>query len=233
MKKNGKSNGIEGLAVNGNLAIAAVPSPKKRGFADAVASVATTAPATKKANGMITLTPPTEYHVEGEEKPVNLRKLIDQFVEEKGKEKKAKAEKEYAETEILKWTREQQDAYAVKGNFQKSFKVLGEKETVTFVSSDKFSPIGEANAASLKEVMGKKFEELIIQKTTVLIKEEVLTDESLQEELMELIGDNFSKFFTASVVSVPVDDFDQKIYTMGPKVAQVRQLVKQTKPALK
>ena len=111
--------------------------------------------------------------------------------------------------------------------------MLGEKETVTFVSSDKFSPIGEANAASLKEVMGKKFEELIIQKTTVLIKEEVLTDESLQEELMELIGDNFSKFFTASVVSVPVEDFDQKIYTMGPKVAQVRQLVKQTKPALK
>jgi hypothetical protein len=233
MKKNGKSNGIEGLAVNGNLAIAAVPSAKKRGFADAVASVATTAPVTKKANGMITLTPPTEYHVEGEEKPVNLRKLIDQFVEEKGKEKKAKAEKEYAETEILKWTREQQDAYAVKGNFQKSFKVLGEKETVTFVSSDKFSPIGEANIEGLKEVMGKKFEELIIQKTTVLIKEEVLTDESLQEELMELIGDNFSKFFTASVVSVPVEDFDQKIYTMGPRVAQVRQLVKQTKPALK
>ena len=228
MKKNGKNgngNGDgDGLAINGNLAMKSNVVPiKKGGFMDAIQQVAAAPePKAAKKNGAVILTPPQK-----------IREAIDELVRWKAEEKKAKAEKEACEGDILPWTKEQQDQMALKGNFTKSFKVLGVKETVTFVASDKFSPIQEENIHFLQEIMGKEFNNLVTQKTTVTLKEEVMNDESLQEELMELIGDRFAKFFTASVQHVVVDGFDQKVYGLGKKVEQVREFVKQTKASLK
>jgi hypothetical protein len=197
----------------------------KNDFFEAVTGVATAKTATgKKDNGMLMLSPPEA-----------IRKAVDEIVSWKKKEKEAKAEKESREVDIIDWVKEKQDKDGFSNNFQKSYRVQGINETITFVSSDRFSNITAENVPTLQTVLGKKFDEFVEKKMTVSLKEEVLRDEALQQELMNLIGkDKFQTFFRSEISYKPVDGFDKKLFSLGKTVVEkVREFIQQAKPSLR
>lgn len=199
----------------------------KNEFFEAVAGASVTVPKTGHKDKMITLTPPEK-----------IRKLVDEVVEAKKAEKEAKAEKETAEVDILEWAQNQQDADGFAGNFQKSYRIMGMKEMVTYVTSDKFSRINPDDITTLKEALGKKFDEMIEKKITITVLDTVINgpnSQELQKELLEKIGkENFPKFFKAETVFLPADAFDKRLFSFTKKVVeQVRSLVKQAKASLK
>jgi len=199
----------------------------KNEFFEAVAGVAVPVSKTGHKDKMVTLTPPEK-----------IRKLVDEVVEEKKNEKEAKAAKETAEVDVLEWMQIQQDADGFAQNFQKSYRIQGIKEMVTYVSSDKFSKINPDDIAVLKEALGKKFEEMIQKKLTITVLESVINGpncQELQTELLDRIGkENFPKFFKAETVYLPADEFDRKLYSFSKKIVeQVRNFVKQAKSSLK
>lgn len=200
-----------------------VPKISKNNFFEAVTGVAVAKTTGKKENGMAYLSPPDA-----------IRTKVDEIVEWKKKEKEAKAEKESREVDIIDWAKEKQDKDAFAGNFQKSYKIKGFAETITFVSSDRFSNIVADNVSALQNALGKKFDEFVEKKMTVLLKEEVLKDESLQKELMELVGDKFQTFFRSEISYKPVDGFDKKIFSLAKNVVEkVREFIQQAKPSLR
>lgn len=199
----------------------------KNEFFEAVAGASVTVPKTGHKDKMITLTPPEK-----------IRKLVDEVVEAKKEEKEAKAEKETAEVDILEWVQNQQDADGFAGNFQKSYRIMGVKEMVTYVTSDKFSRINPDDITTLKEALGKKFDEMIEKKIIITVLDTVINgpnSQELQKELLEKIGkENFPKFFKAETVFLPADAFDKRLFSFTKKVVeQVRSLVKQAKASLK
>lgn len=204
-----------------------VERQSKSEFWEAVTGASIPSTPKAKKDKMVMLTPPEK-----------IRKLVDVVVEAKKAEKEAKAQKETSEVDVLEWAQNQQDADGFSGNFQKSYRIQGMKEMVTFVSSDKFSKINPDDIASLKEAFGKKFDEMILKKTTIMVQDAVLTgpnSQELQAELLERIGkENFAKFFKAETIFVPADEFDRKLFSFPKKIVeQVRNLVKQAKASLK
>jgi len=199
----------------------------KNEFFEAVAGASVPVLKTGHKDKMVTLTPPEK-----------IRKLIDEVVEAKKEEKEAKAAKETAEVDVLDWMQIQQDADGFSQNFQKSYRIQGIKEMVTYVSSDKFSKINPDDITVLKEAFGKKFEEMIQKKLTITVLDSVINGpncQELQTELLERIGkENFPKFFKAETVYLPADEFDRKLYSFSKKIVeQVRNLVRQAKSSLK
>jgi len=206
---------------------------KGNDFFEAIEGVSTTK-AKKEKDKMMTLAPPEK-----------IRKMVDEVVHWKQKEKEAKAEKEASEVDVLAWVKERQDTDGFNNDFQKSYRVQGIKDTVTYVSSDKFSPIKPEDLPTLREAIGKRFDELIEKQTTVMLREEVVSgprSQELQSELMGLFktvyGDEFKEkfqaFFIAETAYLATDGFDRKLYTLSRKIVErVRDLVKQTKASLK
>lgn len=215
-----------------NIRTEAVEEPKpqpqemtKNDFFEAVHGVTATKPSNGKKDKMETLSPPDE-----------IKKKVDEIVKWKTEEKKAKAERETREFTVIEWAQGVQEKEAFEGNYQKSFRIPGVKELVTFVTADKFSAIKPEDVEPLKEVLGPKFKELITQKTIVALKAEVLSDPALQAELMSLLGgkEKFSKFFISETTFLTMDGFDQKRFSLPKKIYEkVMEFVKQSKPSIK
>jgi len=205
----------------------ATPAPvemSKNDFFAAVHEVSAPKTTNSKNDKIPTLIPPDE-----------IRAKVDEVVKWKAEEKKAKAEKETREFAIIEWAKDYQDNEAFRNNYQKSYRISGVNDMVTFVTSDKFSAIRPEDVKLLQDILGPKFNEYITQKMTVALKEEVLSNPDLQAELMSLIPrDKFSKFFVAETTFVTVDGFDRKRYSLGKKLFEkVMEFVKQTKPSIK
>jgi hypothetical protein len=198
----------------------------KNDFFEAVTGITTATPVSSKSKStMLVLTPPE-----------SIKKLVDEVVKWKKIEKEAKAEKEFRETEVVDWTKNVQDEKALKGQFQKSYKVAGFKENLTYVSSDYFSAIKEENISDLQKIFGNSFSEFIQKKVTVSLNEEVMSSPELQAELMSFLpGEKFKKFFSAVSEYKTVDGFDQKIFSLQDKssIENVREFVKQKRASLK
>lgn len=196
----------------------------KNEFFEAVTGITTSAPAKTKASSMITVSPP---------EPV--KTLVDEIVKWKKIEKEAKAEKESREVDVVDWTQNFQDEKALRGQFQKSYKVAGFKESLTYVSTDYFSAIKEESIPDLQKIFGNSFEEFIQKKVTVSLNEEVMSNPVLQKELMSFIPvEKFKEFFTAIAGYSTVDGFDQKIFSLKkPEIEKVRELVKQKRASLR
>jgi hypothetical protein len=156
-------------------------------------------------------------------------------VQWKKREKEAKAEKEAREVDIIEFGMKKYEDDGFGNNFQKSFRIKGVIELVTFVSSDKFSAIKEEDLPQLKEILGSKFEEMIQKKQSVSIKDDVMSNPNLQKELMSYVPkDKFGTFFQSNTYYVATDGFDRKLFSLGRKVAEkIRELVKQAKPSLR
>jgi len=193
-------------------------------FLEAIASISGPKVVKEKKDKMETIVPSE-----------SLRIKIDEFVEAKKKEKEFKAAKENRESDILEYANEKYESNGLNGNFQKSFRLQGVKETVTFVSSDKFSSIKPEEIAVLKELLGDRYAELIEAKTSVSIKEEVFSNPELRKELISYVPkDVFAKFFKAETYYSTTDGFDRKIFTLPKKTFdKIRSMLKQAKASLK
>ena len=127
--------------------------------------------------------------------------------------KKAKSEVTVAEKSIIEYGQTVKDTEAFAGRFKKSYKIAGNNnDTVTFVTANKWS-FNTDDIAEIKEVLGKKADEMMPSSYNVSIKSEVFTDKAKQEELMKLLGNRWNDFFDTTVSYKPVDDFDSLIYT--------------------
>jgi hypothetical protein len=197
----------------------------KNGFLEAVTGMATVKETKQKLDDKIpTLNPPEK-----------IKKLVDEVVKYKKEEKEAKAAKEAKAVDVIDWVKEKQDADGFSQDFKKSYRVSGIKETVTYVSADKFSPVKAEDLEELKAALGTKFDDFITKKVTVTVSGKVMSDAKLANELMELIPKNRIPDFFESVISYQAcDGLDQKIYSLPRKVFdRVRLLLKQTSPSLR
>jgi len=165
--------------------------------------------------------------------PADVKSAVDHYVEHKKKMKEHKAEMDAAGDVILDYADAERDKDGFAGNYSKSYDVHGNTEEVKYVTSNRYS-INANDEELLKEMLTGRFAEFIEVLFNVELKPEVLENEELQNELMELIGDKFSKFFTTTKTLRVADDFDRKIYLLDEdEVTNLRALVKQYKPSLR
>ena len=162
------------------------------------------------------------------------------FIDAKTREKIANGEKVLAELPILQYCQDKLDKDALAGTFNSSYKVVGAdgKTSVKFITSDRFSVSqDQENIEALKECFAEKFEEHFETKNSIEAKSEIFTDENLQKELVELLGENFSKFFVVTQKYVAKDGFNEKIYKIANgninTLKTIKTLVPQTKPCFK
>lgn len=129
-----------------------------------------------------------------------------------------------------------QDANALKGNFSKSYKVQTDTgDTVLYSSQNRFKINTEAEE-DIKALLADHFDNLVQEKLTVTVKEEVFEDEALMKELGELLGDNFQKFFNSKMELKVKDGYDEKIYGIAKtqkKLNEIRTFVEPWKHTLK
>jgi len=164
-----------------------------------------------------------------------LKKTVDELVEWKRKLKEAEAEKDSREAEVINYVLPIQDEDGFGHNYQKSYRVQGVSQVVTFVSSDKFSNVKPEDIEPVKNLLGERFPEFIEEKVAVTLKDEVMTNVELQKDLMYLIGAvNFGKFFQSKVSYVATEGLDRKLFSLPRKVVEsLKVFLKKAKPSIK
>jgi hypothetical protein len=148
------------------------------------------------------------------------------------KKKQIEADMNKAFAEISKFASEIQDKDGFAGDYSKSYK-LGD---LKYVTKNQYT-INPGDEEVIKDLFGKNFKKLIEEEFSITLKEEVISNEELQDEFIEIIGeDNFARFFDTNSKFKVKDDFDKNIYevvkTKG-KLEEVRAFIKQYKAALK
>jgi hypothetical protein len=169
------------------------------------------------------------------ELPADLKIKVDEYVEAKKKEREYKTAKENRQDSILEFVKDRYEADGLSGNFQKSYRVPGVNETVTFVSTDRFSNPSAEEIPVLKELLGDRFDDFVSKKTVVSIKEEVMSTPELRAELISYVPKEvFGKFFKADVYYSTADEFDRKLFSLPKKIYdKIKAIVRQASPSLK
>lgn len=197
----------------------------KGSFFEAVTGISVEkTPAKTKKNGITTLS-----------LPIALRKAIDEIVAAKKAEKEAKALRETREAEVIDHVMPIYEQDAFDGNFHKSYYISGETETITFVTSDKFSAPKSEEISALQEALGDQFESVIQKEVDMRLKPEIFSNKALQKELMSLIpAERFGEFFVSETSWTITEGFDQKRFSLGKRIYdKVMGILKQAKPSLK
>ena len=166
--------------------------------------------------------------------PENVKEAVDAVVAAKKEMKEAKAKLTKNEETVLNYVKPIQDEQAFAMNHHKSYDVVGNEETVKFVSANKFS-VSSADEDNLVELLGEeRFNERFEKNENLTAKKEIFTNEEMQEELLELLGDKFEKFFEYTATLKVKEDFDKKQYALSKdELDDLRVFAKQAKPALK
>lgn len=165
----------------------------------------------------------------------NVSSAIADFIDAQGREKSAKADKEFAGATVIEHVRAIQDKKALKGDFHKSYQVKSDSGNVKFVTADKFS-VNDEDEDNLKNLLGESYDSLLEEKVSVTLKAEIFEDEKKQTELMNLLGDKFAEFFDVNTKLQAVKGFDEKIYQAvdsQAKLDEVRTYAKQNKPSVR
>lgn len=203
---------------------ATATAEKKVDFMSAVASVATLAQPASKKNVKPVVVLPEALHA-------NLAAVA------QAKADLARAEANLAANAepIINHVRGIQDTDGCAGNFSGSYELEAKDTRALFVSTDKWSAVkDEAIVAELKALGA---EAAVRETYEIKVKDEVLEDAKLQQELMAAVGPVFAKFFTATKKIVAVKGLSEKIYTLAgndkARVAKIRELVKQYSPYIK
>jgi molybdopterin converting factor small subunit len=163
---------------------------------------------------------------------------IDTFVSIKQDIKTAEADLKIVEVRVIEHLRAQQDALAYGGNFTKSLRAQGIVNSITYVTSDKFSvPQDEDSLKALKKVAGDMYDDLFETKRNISIKKEVLDNDTLVNKIAtacEKAGLSIGEIFDVGDKVVAKSGLDKKQYDLPKSKLEVfRTLVKQNKPALK
>jgi hypothetical protein len=168
--------------------------------------------------------------------PEEVRDAVDEYIDAKGRETMAKAEKSAAETVVQGFTSGVQDADGFKGNFRNSYAVPGNVpgNLVKYISSNRFS-INADDQETLQGMLGDMYEDMVQEDFSVKLRAEVFTDEGLQGELMELVGERFEDFFETVVALKVRERFNEKIYRAveDDGLPDLRTYCRPYKPALR
>jgi hypothetical protein len=180
----------------------------------------------KKASSVPTIPDVPEYVEKAAEKVVELK------VEIKEKE----GELESQGKVVTDFCGNKQDGMGFKGMFNKSYYVpAGKFGQLLYSTQNRFKISTEAEA-DIKKLLGKAYDDLICKKITVTLKEGVLDNEELTNELEALLGDKFDKFFEVTPKLFAKEGFDKDIYRVvktPEKLGEVRAVVEPYKPSLK
>ena len=170
-----------------------------------------------------------------EDVPKEIQIAVERFVDAKKEENMAKAEKESAGKMIIDHIRPHQDKEGRSGMFRHSYGVKGDKGSqVKFISTNRWS-INAEDAGQLQELLGNSFDDLITTKFEVSLKPEIFQNEELQSEFMELIGEDFDRFFDTKESLKATEGFDQRIYNAIEEkdLPALRIFCRQYKPSLR
>lgn len=196
----------------------------KAGFGDMLKQTATTK---KKAT--------SKSKIPVIDAPDHIKEAVDRYIAATKAYKEAEAEKKEAGGTIIDFTCVRQDDDGYNSNFRHSYSIPGMNDSqVKFVSSNRFS-INADDAEQIEEILGDKFDDLIIQTYSVKLRPEIFENPALQEELMDCMGDRFAVFFE-TVTSLKVcDEFDRKVYhAVGPdNLAALRTFCRPYTPSLR
>lgn len=164
-----------------------------------------------------------------------LKRTVDELVEWKRKLKEAEAEKDSREAEVINYVLPIQDEDGFGHNYQKSYRIQGVDQVVTYVSSDKFSNIKPEDIEPVKNLLGTRFSEFVEEKVGVALKDEVLSNVELQRELMDKLGaENFGRYFKSTITYIPTEGLDKKLYSLPRKVVEsLRVFLKKAKPSVR
>jgi len=164
--------------------------------------------------------------------PNEIVEKANKFVNLKKDEKRIQAEMNEIYSDIDQFVTKERDKDGFSGNYHKSYQVT---EELKHVQSNRFS-ISPKDKENIKRMLGDSFDELIKEKFTVTLKEEVFEDEKKQKQLMELLGDKFEEFFETTSSLVVTEDFDKNIYKVTKNqnsLDETRVFIKPYKAALK
>jgi hypothetical protein len=167
--------------------------------------------------------------------PDSVKVAIDNIIEAKAREKKAKSDRVANEAPVIEFFNTHRDNQALSSNFNKSFKIQGtsDDKVVNVVSANKWS-FDEADIEEIAEILGEDLDDLMPPTYDIKVKPEIFDSEEMQEELMEMIGERFSEFFEVNKNRKPVEDFDKKIFKYGKQgVEDLRVFMKQSKPSVR
>ena len=161
---------------------------------------------------------------------------LKKFINQKTIMKNAEGEMRLAEEPIIRIALERMDTDALTADFHSSYEIKAVDGTkIKFITVDKFN-ISQDNIKVLKEILGDDYKKETVEKPTVTLKAEVFEDESLQKELVSLMGDKFVKFFNTSVKVELKSGFDERMYKIAKtkeKVMEIRSVCGKNKPYLK
>lgn len=165
--------------------------------------------------------------------PSNIQEEIDSLIQAKKDKKVAESNIKKAEPTIIEHGIQLKDEKAYSGKFQKSYKLGTDDSHVNFVTANKWS-FKEDDVDEIKDLLGDKADDLLIEEKEVKLKAEVFKDEELKKKFVEMVGRDFPEFFETVVSHRVSDDFDEKVYDLGEDTYEdLKLLMKQSKPSLR
>ena len=170
------------------------------------------------------------------------KKAVDKVRQAITAKKKAEADLEQYGGFVIELFLEQKESEARAGNFRKSFKFAGNKETVMVKHSNRALKINYDDVPQIKKILSKsEFKMLLEENTQMFVKDEVLVpDSALGIKLWNMLGkndeerdENFNMFFESKVELKIKDDFDRNIFRLPMKAFNaIGVYIKLIKPAL-
>ncbi|MFZ5452454.1 MAG: hypothetical protein ACOZF2_11390 [Thermodesulfobacteriota bacterium] len=163
-----------------------------------------------------------------------VKQAVDDYQEAKTTYKMAEATMNHAGEILMEFVRQAQDQEGFAGRFNGSYAVMGVKHQAKVVFANKYS-LNSEDEGELAAILGENFDSLIEKKFSVKLKEQVFTDEALQAELMELVGERFADFFESTVSLGVCDSFNQLIYQVvkPEQLDGLRTFARQYKPSIR
>ena len=167
------------------------------------------------------------------EVPDDIQDEIDILIEAKKAKKIAESDIKRAEPKIIDFGIKLKDQNAYKGVFNKSYKLGNDDNHVNLITANKWS-FNEDDVDEIKDLIGDKADEMILEHKDVKLKSEVFSDIELQKKFVEMVGNAFPEFFETVVSHYVSEDFDKKVYELPKqKYEDLKLLIKQAKPSLR
>ena len=167
-----------------------------------------------------------------------VKKAVDSVVTEKANIKKSGAIIKKGEAVIFDYVQPIQDNDGFEMRHSKSYEVVGNDETVKYVTQDRFI-CNIKDVDNLKEIYGKEgFDKRFEIDQNITAKKDIFTDEAKQKKLMELmtdpkVGNMFSEFFEVTKTLKTKKGHDVLQFENEDTLEDARVFVKQYKAALR
>jgi len=175
---------------------------------------------------------------------LTVREAVNNFVRYDLQEKSAKEQKEEAASVLRDYALQLRDDYAVNGDYQKTFRVLGSKvkdvqHAADLSQADKFSiPKKEEDINALKDILGESFAEYLEKDVTISIRPEILSNKKLRTDLSKRLadafGDELKNFFVKEEIWTTKDGIDKRQYDLDESARiQMREKLVPAKDSVK